>query len=405
MGSSTLIRAALAALSLCSAVQAAEPPPGPSPIRVGFICPFTGGSSDFGNAARLGAELAVEEINAVGGYLGRPLNLVARDDQSNPDRGRQIAEELVLQQRADVTLGFCNSGVAMKALDVFQDNKHLLLIPVATGSALTAKYPAAASYIFRLSVRDGLQAAFLVDEVQKRGLGRVAIFADKTGYGEGGFKDVERLLAEKKLQPVYVGRFDLGVASLTAQLREAKAAGADAVIAYTVGPEMAVLAKSRAEMGWAVPLLGPWTLSFRSVLDRAGPAALEGTAMAQTIVQDTAHERRTSFVARLRRHSGNKEPLGSLMAAAQSYDAVYLLMSALFQSKGRTDGDALKQAFEHLDRPYSGVVTTYDHPFSADDHEAITRNMLWLGAWRRGELHFYYPEDAKRAALIQRKQH
>ena len=135
----------------------------PQPVRVGFICPFTGGSADFGLAARMGAELAVKEINEVGGFMGRPLELVARDDQSNPAVGRQAAEELVGGKKADFTIGFCNTGVALNALEVFQNAHHLLLIPVATGTALTAKYPAASSLVFRLSVRDALQAAFLVD--------------------------------------------------------------------------------------------------------------------------------------------------------------------------------------------------------------------------------------------------
>jgi ABC-type branched-subunit amino acid transport system substrate-binding protein len=84
------------------------------PVRIGFICPFTGGSSDFGLSARLGAELALKEINEVGGYLGRPIELVARDDKANPDEGRRVSEDLVLKEKVDFTVGFCNTGVAMK---------------------------------------------------------------------------------------------------------------------------------------------------------------------------------------------------------------------------------------------------------------------------------------------------
>ncbi|WP_022981232.1 ABC transporter substrate-binding protein [Ideonella sp. B508-1] len=109
---------------------AAGPQEGPAPIRVGFICPFTGGSADFGTAARLGAELAVSEINQAGGYLGRPLELVARDDKSNPDEGRKIAEELVQGKKADFTIGFCNSGVALKSLEVFRES-HGWLVPLS----------------------------------------------------------------------------------------------------------------------------------------------------------------------------------------------------------------------------------------------------------------------------------
>jgi branched-chain amino acid transport system substrate-binding protein len=400
-----LERAAAAALTLAAlhgANAQSSGQPAAKPVRVGFVCPFTGGSQDFGNAARLGAELAVKEINEVGGFLGRPVELVARDDRATPDEGRKIAEELVLKEKVDFTVGFCNTGVALKSLEVFQNNRHLLMVPVATGSAVTAKYPAKESYVFRMSARDALQAAHVVDDVVKRGYTRVALFADKTGYGEGGFKDVETFLAEKGLKPVYSARFDLGVKTLTAQMLEAKAAGAEVLIGYTVGPELTVMALSRVEAKLNVPFYGPWPLSFRSVSDKAG-AAIEAAIMVQTIIQDLSNERRASFIARLKRHAG-KQPIGSLMAAAQSYDAVHMMLRAVFQTKGDLSGNALKFALENLQRPYAGVVTTHDRPFSSSDHDAFTRNMVWLGQWRRGEIQFFYPEDAKRAAYIRRKE-
>ena len=374
----------------------------PKPLRVGFICPFSGGSADFGNSARLGAELAAKEINEVGGFLGRKIELVERDDKANPDEGRKAAEDLVLKEKVEFTVGYCNTGVALKSLDVFQDHKHLLMVPVSTGSAVTAKYPAEQSMVFRLSPRDTVQAGFIVDDVAKRGLTKVAVFADKTGYGEGGFKDVERFLAAKNLKPVYVARFDLGVKSLTAEMQAAKAAGADAIVGYTVGPELAVLAQARAEAHVTAPFFGPWPLSFRTVWDKTNGAA-EGAIMVQSIIQDVANERRASFIARLKRYA-NGQPVGSLMAAAQTYDAVHLMLRALFQTKGDTSGDALKKALENLERPYAGVVTTHDKPFSASDHDAFTRNMVWLGVWRRGEIHYLYPEDAKRSSYIRRKE-
>jgi branched-chain amino acid transport system substrate-binding protein len=210
MKSSLRVLLAAAAIGLLAGVCApalaqasAAPIAAAKPIRVGFICPLTGGSQDFGNSARIGAELAVKEINEVGGFLGRPIELVARDDKANPDEGRKVSEELVLKEKVAFTIGFCNTGVALKSLEVFQDNKHVLLVPVATGTAITAKYPPDKSFVFRMSARDAIQAAALVDDIVRRGLSRVAILADKTGYGEGGFKDVERFLAEKKLKPVY----------------------------------------------------------------------------------------------------------------------------------------------------------------------------------------------------------
>ncbi|TCP09960.1 ABC transporter substrate-binding protein [Caldimonas thermodepolymerans] len=386
-------------LSWCAVAGHAQP----QPLRIGLVGPFSGGSGDFGNSARFGAELAVKEINAVGGFLGRPLELVIRDDQAVPDVGRQAAEDLVLKEKVAFTIGYCNTGVAMKALDVFQDNKHLLMVPCSQGTAVTTKYPPAQSYIFRVAPPDLLNAKFLIAEiVDRRKLQRVAIFADETGYGEGGLQDLSAELAKRGLKPVYVARFPLGVTSLHAQMRAARDAGADAIVAYTVGPEQAVAVRSRLEVGYTAPFFAPWTLSFRSVLENAGQAAVEGTMMVQTIIQDNHNERRASFLARYFKHS-NETRIGSLMAAAQTYDAVHLMLWALFQAKGDTSGDALKRALETLERPYQGVVTTYARPFSDRDHDAIAANMLWLGVWRKGQIEYYYQDDARRTGVVRRK--
>jgi branched-chain amino acid transport system substrate-binding protein len=374
------------------------------PLRIGLIAPLSGGSSDFGTSVRIGAELAVKEINEVGGYLGRKLELVVRDDKANPDEGRKAAEDLVLKEKVDYTIGYCNTGVAMKSLDVFQDNKHLLMVPCSQGTAVTSKYPPAQSMIFRVAPPDAINARFLVtDIVERRKLKRVAILADSTGYGDGGVKDITAELAARGLKPVHVARFGLGVVSLTEEMKEARAAGAEALVVYTVGPEQAAAVRSRAAIGWKVPYFAPWPLSFRSVLEQAGAEALEGTMMAQSIIHDTANERRTAFLASYYKHSPEKA-IGSLMAAAQSFDAVQLMLRAVWQTRGRADGPALKAALENLDRPYQGVVTTYAQPFSNTDHDAFSENMVWLGVWRRGEITFYYPEDAKLSGLVRRKQ-
>lgn len=388
------------ALLMVGAAQAA----GPAPIRIGLIAPLTGGSADFGRSMLNGAELAVAEVNEVGGYLGRPLELVVRDDKADPETGRAAAIDLVTKQAVAYTIGYCNTGVAMKSLDVFESHKHLLMVPCAQGTAVTRATPPAQSYVFRMAPVDHMNAHFLVREiVERRKLGKVAILADRTGYGDGGVKDVTASLAERGLQPVYVGRYALGVMSLKAELQAAKAAGADAVINYAVGPEQAVAVKSRAELGWAVPYFAPWPLSFGSVLKSAGRAALEGTMMTQSVIQDSSNERRASFIASYAKHSKEK-PIGSLMAAAQSYDAVHLMLRSVFQSKGDTSGPALKAALEDLQQPYRGVISTFDRPFSKTDHDAFSEQMIWLGVWRGDSINYFYPSDAKLSAVFRRKQ-
>ena len=372
-----------------------------APARIGVVGPFTGPSADFGVPMLNGIKLAVDEINAVGGYLGRPLELVIKDDRADPEQGRKVAQEL-LAEKVVATIGFCNSGVALKAIDLFQDAKSPLIVPCATATAITAKYPAPDSYIFRVQGRDAIQAPFIVDDIVKRGWDKVAIFADKTGYGEGGYNDMVAALATKNLKPVYVGRFDLGVKDLTAELTAARAAGANVILSYTVGQENAVIANGKKALNWKVPQVGPWTLSFPYFLEGAKDAA-EGALVVQTFIAEPSNERRASFLSGYARKYKGKVAVP--MAAANAYDATYLLMySFLGIRDGNLNGKAIKESLEGKMKTYYGVVTTYDRPFSATDKDAITRNMLIVGMVKNGAVTFAYPEDAKRNLIVQRKQ-
>ena len=397
-----LARLGLLSLSLTLLPLAALAQTASGPIRLGLILPLSGGSSDMGNSARVGAQVAVDEINEVGGYLGRKLELVVRDDKADNDTGLAHAQELVLKEKVTATLGFCNTGVAMKALEVFQANQHPLIVTCATGTAITARYPAAESYIFRTSARDQLQSQFLVADIVRRKLSKVALLVDTTGYGDGGLRDLEAALKAAGLAPHTVVRFKVGVTSLVDELRRIKESGADSLIGWTVGPEQGVISAARVAVGLDVPQYGPWGLSHASAF-ATSRGAVEGALMVQTVLPNVFMERNSNFLRGYARLS-KERPVGSMMSAAQTYDAVHLLLRAMFASKGDLSGRGLKNGLENLPQVYRGVVTTYEQPFSNRDHDAISANMLWLGTWRGGDRTYAYRDDAQRASIIRRKE-
>lgn len=370
-------------------------------LKIGLIGPFSGGTADFGQSMRNGIELAVSEINAIGGYVGRKLELVVRDDKSNPDEARRMSQELV-QQGVVAAIGFCNSGNVVKSIDVYQQARVPLIVPCATGSAITGTIPAADSYIFRTSPSDGIQVPFVVNEMVRRGITRIALMADNTGYGEGGLKDFTRALDVHRLKPAYVGRFDIGVKDLTEPMKAARDSGAQAVFSIAVGPESAAIGRAREAIGWKVPQIGPWSLTTPTFLDGAKSAA-EGALMSVSFVPEPSNERRSTFLANYRRQfQTSRIPVP--MAAAQAYDSAYLLTYAILSIKGKAlDGPTIKHALENNDRPYYGVVATYKNAFSSSDHDALTENMLYLGTVRNGAVTFANPDDARRNLIVQRK--
>jgi branched-chain amino acid transport system substrate-binding protein len=392
----------LGLLGWSASAALAQGAPAASSVRIGVIAPLSGPSADFGVPMVNGIKLAVDEINAAGGYLGRKLELLVRDDEANPDKGRKASDELAAQ-KVTAAIGFCNTGVALKSLEVFQGNKIPLIIPCATGTQLTATYPAPESYIFRTSAKDAIQASFVVDDIVKRGWTKVAVFADSTAYGESGLKDVTAALGKHKLSPVHVARFPLGTKDVTAELKIAREAGANAVFSYSLGPESVTIARGRKELGWKVPQVGAWALSFPAYVDVAKEAA-EDTLMAQTfIVEQRGNERRTAFLNGYMLKYNLKNVPASI-PAAQAYDSTYLLLYSLFGVRGGSlSGPAIKASLENLEKTYYGAVATYDHPFSVNDKDSFTANMLLMGTVKGGVVTYAYPADIRRNVFTQRK--
>lgn len=392
----------LAAVAAFSSAHIAPAGAAEDTIKIGFYCPLTGGSADMGVSARNGIRLAFEEINGMaGGVNGKKLELVERDDQANPEFAKKVVEELVIKDKVVAALGICNTGVGLATIETFQNAKVPLIVPVSTGTPLTKKFAGAPeNWIFRVSPRDEVQAPFIVADALKRGFKKVALFADTTGYGEAGKNDVEKALTEAGLKPVSVHRFAVGVKDLSEEVKAAKAAGADVVISYTVGPEAAVLAKSIEKQKWPVQIMGSWPLSWRNFIDGAGTAG-EGALVAVSFVQQASFQRRNAFITAYQQKF-NTPVIPAPMAAAQGYDAALLLFYALHQAQS-SEPAKIKTALENLNRQVAGVITTYDHPFSKTDHDALTGNMLVMGIVRKGAVDYAYRDDAQRGFIVQRK--
>ena len=390
---------AMALLGWAHAAQAQQP------IKIGLTGPFTGGSSSLGISMRDGIKLAVQEINKAGGVMGRPLVAVERDDEAKNEVGVQIAQELISKEKVVATLGFANTGVALASQRFYQEAEIPVITTIATGTLITRQFPKPDypdNYVFRLSVSDDVQAPAIVKEAtEKRGFKSVAILADSTNYGQLGREDLEKALAAKGMKAVAVEKFNVKDTDMTSQLLRAKQAGATVLLTYGIGPELAQISNGMAKLGWKVPIIGSWTLAMSSYIDNAGPNS-EGTSMPQTFIWRGNTPKRKAFIEAYQR-TFNTEKVTFPVGAAQGYDAVFLLASAINQARS-TDGPKVRAALENLQEKIEGVVTIYDKPFTATDHEAVTGNMLLFGEIKTGQVVASHEEDVVGDNVVRLKQ-
>ena len=365
-------------------------------IKLGVSGPFTGGSASMGVSMRDGVRLATKEINAAGGINGNKIVLVERDDEAKNERGVQIAQELINNEKVVATLGFINTGVSLAAQRFYQDAKIPVMNNVATGTIVTKQFPnAPENYIFRNAAADNIQAPMIAKEaVEKRGLKKVAILADSTNYGQLGREDLEKALKGYGVTPVATEKFNIGDVDMTSQLLKAKNAGADVILTYAIGPELAQIANGMAKLGWKKPMIGSWTLSMASFIDTAGKNG-NGATMPETFIQSPATTpKRKAFVdAYLKDFKPKNGIIASPVSAAQGYDSVYLLAAAIKQANS-TEGPKILAALENLNAPVDGVVMTYNKPFSKTDHEAIKAKDVVMGVVENGRVEFLNAEDA-----------
>jgi branched-chain amino acid transport system substrate-binding protein len=377
-------------------------------IKIAITGPFSGGSAPMGTSMRDGAKLAIDEINAAGGILvGKKklkFEVIERDDEAKNDRGALIAQELASMDGLAGVIGTVNTGVVLAGDKHLQEKGITKIITPAAGSASMTQWSKAGVpdlSIFRFSAHDGIQAEMVVEEAISRKLNKVAILYDSTNYGVSGRDDLlnQIKLQGNKLDVVATEKFNIGDKDMTAQLLRAKGGGAQAVLIWGIGPELAAVANGMDKVGLKVPLIGGWTLSMSNYIDNAGKNA-NGTLTPQTFIEEPITDRAKKFIDAYHK-AYHVDRIPSPMSAGEGYDAVLIFAAAVKQAQS-TDTHKIKLALEDLKEPVKGVIATWKHPFSkwnpADEetHEAFRRENVVMGMIMDGRVVFANEADKQR---------
>ncbi|MGB8930992.1 MAG: ABC transporter substrate-binding protein [Anaeromyxobacteraceae bacterium] len=382
-------------------------------IKLALTGPYSGGSAPMGTSTRDGSKLAIAEINASGGIqVGKKklkIEYIERDDEAKNERGALIAQELAAMKDLSGVIGSVNTGVVMAGDKFLQEAGITKLICPAAGSKSMTQWTGATGpkelSIFRFAAHDGIQAQMVVEEAIHRGIKKVAIFADDTNYGVSGRDDMLDQIKRQgsKLAVVTTEKWAIGDKDMSAQLLKAKALGAQAILIWGIGPELAAVANGQAKLGFKVPLIGGWPLSMSNFIDNAG-ANGNGALMPQTFIEEPVTPRVKAFIEAYHKAYGVTR-IPSPVSAAQGYDAV-LIFAAAAKQAGSTDSRKIRDALEDLRQPVDGVIARWVKPYRKWDpsdvttHEAFRRENTIMGMIKDGRVVF--ANDADRARLSQR---
>jgi branched-chain amino acid transport system substrate-binding protein len=368
---------------------------GQNEVVIGFNNDQTSvGTGVYGVNARYGFEVAVNEINAQGGILGKQIKAVILDDKANPNISTQNMQQLIFQDKAVAVVGPANSANAFVWMPLAQDNEVTVIIPIATATELTTMYKnRPRNYIFRLNSLDNdaatLSVAWLIEKTNN---GKVAIIYDSTPYGTKGLKDVSDVLARWGKTPVFTKSFDRGtsIANLTTIIESAKADGADGIYFFCYPDSTADLLKALDNVTGYNPVVVTTPAGTSPILwQLAGNSSTKLAYVAGVTFEKNA--RNLALWGKINQTFGVYPPTVP-SSAANAYDAVILLKAAMEKAGTTTDKVAIRDALENVQN-VQGVIKFYDKPFSKENHEGVTINEMWMAHWVNGTL-TEYPDGA-----------
>lgn len=354
-------------------------------VKVGYNGDLSASpSAQSGQAAVLGMEAAIADINASGGLLGKKLELVIRDDTSAPPKSIQNMSELIDSVKVAAVFGPTNSGNAMAWKHIVNQKKVPVIGNVSSGTDITKPMsPSADNYMFRVSMVDREQVAALMAYVKKNVAKSqvIGLMAETTGYGQGGLKDMEEIAKLRDIKISATEKFGVGDTDMTSQLGKMKSAGVDTIVVWAQGTPIAQLVRSMEKINYFPLVLTSWAADNITFYDAAGKTLAE-----KPIFLRTVSETRTPEQQKLFERVGTKlKAPSSFSFALHGYDSVLLYAAAVKQANS-FDGSAVRLALEDLKTPVQGVLKTYEKPFSKTNHEALTaKDLVWI-RWKDGKL-------------------
>lgn len=343
------------------------------PLIIGIDADLSAVAVEGGIAITRGVELAVDEINAKGGILGRQIKVVAKDHRGNPARGVYNIEQFSQTPNLLAVVGGVHTPVVLAEIDLVHEKNLLMLVPWAAGTPIIDNGHSP-NNIFRVSVRDAEAASVLISHVKQMGLSTIALVLERTGWGRSNLESLTQAANEKDINITATHWINWQQKDFSEDMAAIKSAKAEAIILVTNVPEGVVVLDEMAKQEMtSLPVISHWGVAsgqFASAL--AVPIGNYNVSVLQTFHFN--HQKNSKAKSLLEAYYNkyglvDATAIGGVTGLAHAYDLVHLIAAAADKADS-IDVDALREALESLEN-VQGAVKHYSAPFSVDRHDAL----------------------------------
>lgn len=372
-----LILGVLLLLMLTASFVAAQ-----EPIRIGAILSVTGAASFLGEPEKNTILMLRDQINKAGGVNGRPVEVIIEDSKSDETQAVLAAKKLVERDKVVAVIGPSTTGESMAVIPTMTQNK-VMLISAAAGTGITL--PVKERYwIFKTAQYDMSAVEAIYTTLKKKGIAKIGIITITTGYGDAGRKALHEMAQKYGITIVADERYGPKDADMTTQLTKIKAAGAQAVINWSVGPGQVVVTKNWHALKMGIPLYQSHGWGSKKNIELAGKAA-EGVIapLGRVVVWNKLPDNHVQkpllkkFVADYAaRFKGEPGQFG-----AHTYDSMQMVLEGL--KKVGPDRKKLRDYVENNLKKWPGAGGVYT--MSPADHCGLDKNAFEMVVVKNGD--------------------
>ena len=240
------------------------------PIKVGSVLSVTGPAAFLGDPELKTLQLYVEDINKKGGVLGRQLQLVHYDDGSDANKANGFAKRLIDDDTVDLIVGGTTTGSTMSMVPLAEKSGTPF---ISLAGAVVIVEPVK-KFVFKTPHTDRMAAEKVFEDMKKRGISKVALLSETSGFGQSGKKETEAVAAKYGVTLVANETYGPKDTDMSPQLTKIKnTAGVQAVFVFGLGQGPAIVTKNYKQLGIALPLYQSHGVASDEFLKLAGPAA------------------------------------------------------------------------------------------------------------------------------------
>lgn len=351
------------------------------PIKIGSVLSVTGPAAFLGDPELKTLQMYIEDINKKGGVLGRQLQLIHYDDGSDAAKANGFAKRLIDDDKVDVIVGGTTTGSTMAMVPLVEKAE----IPFISLAGAVVIIEPVKKWVFKTPHTDRMAAEKVFDDIKKRGLSKVALLSETSGFGQSGKKETEAVAAKYGITLVANETYGPKDTDISPQLTKIRnAVGVQAVFVFGMGQGPAIVTKNYKQLGMTLPLYQSHGVASEEYIKLAGAAA-EGVRLpaAPLLIADklAANDPQKPVVTDYTKAFKEKWKTDVSTFGGHAYDGLMLAVDAIKRANS-TDKSKVRDAIEST----KGFIGTGGKVnMSATDHMGLDLSAFNLLEIKNGD--------------------